>query len=846
MIEVLAVLSLCAELHPELLFRTAATSLSSGRYADAFALADRYCRIRPLVSPNHLLLRAATRRAVDDPEGALEDIRQALGCDPVHLVANRSLMASGTREERLEATRILLARETEPSRQVGPIRVLAEGNDAVGVVRGGTEGVTGHFAWRGGPVLAVNVMQDLEAHPMLLQADVGHPLRDALGNASSWSLRWRDGIERLHIEVSGGIVVGSPTWNPGISNPPPSTSPKGAHGTRTLTVLVPVFGDHGATQTCLLSLLDEAAQTECHILVIDDATPDRAIAAMLDRLAGTGKIELLRNPYNRGFARSINHALQHTRGEDVVLLNADTILPRGTLSRLKHAAYSAPNIGTVTPLSNNGEYTSIPTGFRVNECPDYGMAQIIGDAADAANGAQIVDLPNGIGFCLYIRRDCLDDVGALSLAFGRGYYEDVEFCLRAAVRGWRNVCATGVYVGHAGARSFGSEKAILVKSGAGIVDRVHPGFEQASAAFVRADPLAGHRQAVERELLPLLGSYDLMVIPVTEGSDWRELLPPVGHAGGQRRLAALVDQGSDGMTISLRDPGGGFPQNLDLSQSDLADSLGRIPITSIDILDPMLLPGEVLDAVLRLGCPITVRIRDVGAMCKGDQISEGASKTCEVCGGRCPCDLELPYRVPAPDHRTPFEDVIAHATIIIVPDEDTRTLFSRSYPIANAVVPECSIPSYAPAPRNALRDRLRLGLIADSQGMDAALPIAIAEHFSRSPSPAGLIVFGSTSDDFHLMRSGPAFVTGPIQPHELGALFRNLGVARLLFPSRRRVPSDAVMRLCRADGIGVARFRWSTREPMIGRQGDLELPVGIPSEAVAELLLRWMMSNSIT
>jgi hypothetical protein len=253
----------------------------------------------------------------------------------------------------------------------------------------------------------------------------------------------------------------------------------------------------------------------------------------------------------------------------------------------------------------------------------------------------------------------------------------------------------------------------------------------------------------------------------------------------------------------------------------------------------------VLDAVLRLGYPITVRIRDLGALCKGERISGGAGKTCEVCGGRCPCDLEPPYQAPTPDRRR-FEDVIGHAKIIVVPDEDTRGLFSRFYPIANIVLAERSLPSYAPAPRNVLRDRVRLGLIADSEGMDAALPIAIAQHFSRSPSSAGLIVFGSTSDDFHLMRSGPAFVTGPVRPRELGALLRNFGIARLLFPSRRLVPSDTVMQLCRAEGIAVARFRWSAREPMIGHQGDLELPAGIPSEAVAELLLRWMTGNSIT
>jgi GT2 family glycosyltransferase len=47
------------------------------------------------------------------------------------------------------------------------------------------------------------------------------------------------------------------------------------------------------------------------------------------------------------------------------------------------------------------------------------------------NTGLAVDVPNGIGFCLYVTRRCLDEVGLLSEAFQRGYLEDVDFCLRA-------------------------------------------------------------------------------------------------------------------------------------------------------------------------------------------------------------------------------------------------------------------------------------------------------------------------------------------------------------------------------------------------------------------------------
>ena len=51
--------------------------------------------------------------------------------------------------------------------------------------------------------------------------------------------------------------------------------------------------------------------------------------------------------------------------------------------------------------------------------------------------AQTLDIPTAVGFCMYIRRDCLARTGWFDAdAFGTGYGEENDFCLRAAVAGW--------------------------------------------------------------------------------------------------------------------------------------------------------------------------------------------------------------------------------------------------------------------------------------------------------------------------------------------------------------------------------------------------------------------------
>ena len=102
------------------------------------------------------------------------------------------------------------------------------------------------------------------------------------------------------------------------------------------------------------------------IVVVNDATPDSRIADYLDQFANHPSVLLLTNNLNLGFVGSVNRALDQLRDEDVVLLNADTIVPRDFVARLAKVAASDPAIGTVAPLSNNGEETSFPLANEAN------------------------------------------------------------------------------------------------------------------------------------------------------------------------------------------------------------------------------------------------------------------------------------------------------------------------------------------------------------------------------------------------------------------------------------------------------------------------------------------------
>jgi hypothetical protein len=240
--------------------------------------------------------------------------------------------------------------------------------------------------------------------------------------------------------------------------------------------------------------------------VIDDASPEPGIATWLDELAAQQRIELLRNASNLGFVHSVNRGLALHPDRDVVLLNSDAEVANDWLDRLRACAYRTQDIGTVTPFSNNATICSYPFEGWTGPTPgSLGLAGLDRLFAEV-NAGRSVELPTAVGFCMYIRRACLDAVGIFDAErFGRGYGEENDFSLRAREGGWRSVIAADVFVFHQGAVSFAGERETLTAAGTVALLERHPGYSRSVDAFHAADPLHPLRCAIDEARHPLGG-----------------------------------------------------------------------------------------------------------------------------------------------------------------------------------------------------------------------------------------------------------------------------------------------------------------------------------------------------
>ena len=169
-----------------------------------------------------------------------------------------------------------------------------------------------------------------------------------------------------------------------------------------IDVLIPVYAGLAETRRCIESVLGSVCQTPYEMVLINDRTPDPALARYLREVAAAHGLTLLENAENLGFAGSVNRGMELHPERDVVLLNSDTEVANDWLDRL--AAAAGYRIGTVTPFSNHATICSYPQpeGWTVTE-----LDRIFREV----NAGHRVRIPTAVGFCMYIRRECLNEAG---------------------------------------------------------------------------------------------------------------------------------------------------------------------------------------------------------------------------------------------------------------------------------------------------------------------------------------------------------------------------------------------------------------------------------------------------
>ena len=222
----------------------------------------------------------------------------------------------------------------------------------------------------------------------------------------------------------------------------------------TVSVVVLTYNNLEMTKACLHSLETLSDYPALEIIVVDNASSDGSpeyLRNWADRAPGR---KLILNEDNKGFAAGNNQGLAVATGDYLVLLNNDTYVTPGWARTMTNHLRRDPSIGLLGPVTNNiGNEARINIHYtdmaEMHEAASRYTRQRIG---------QTFPIRTAAFFCVMIPRGLYERVGPLDEGFGRGFFEDDDYCRRVEQLGLRVACAEDVFIHHHLSASFNKLK----------------------------------------------------------------------------------------------------------------------------------------------------------------------------------------------------------------------------------------------------------------------------------------------------------------------------------------------------------------------------------------------------
>jgi N-acetylglucosaminyl-diphospho-decaprenol L-rhamnosyltransferase len=214
-----------------------------------------------------------------------------------------------------------------------------------------------------------------------------------------------------------------------------------------LSVIIVNYRVKHFLELCLHSVENALTGIDAEVIVVDNHSGDDSVAFLRPLFPA---VTFIVNTVNVGFARANNQALQQARGDYILFLNPDTILPEDIATRCISFLQSTPGIGGLCPRMIDGSGRFLKESRRgypspwVAACKLFGLTALFPHSrlfatyylghlpADRSHPSPILS-----GACLWISRAALTRVGPFDSDFFM-YAEDIDLSYRLEQAGYVN------------------------------------------------------------------------------------------------------------------------------------------------------------------------------------------------------------------------------------------------------------------------------------------------------------------------------------------------------------------------------------------------------------------------
>lgn len=181
------------------------------------------------------------------------------------------------------------------------------------------------------------------------------------------------------------------------------------------------------------------------VIFVDNGSADGTIKWLQGQLRENKNYRLIENKINVGPAEGRNQGINRSQGEFIVLMDNDVVVSEGWLSGMLECLNHAPDAGIAGPMTNNGagmQQAADESYQTVNYLDKY--------AAQYKERFRHRRIPcrNLNAFCMSFKRALVEQIGLMDERFYTGQCEEEDFCIRAALAGYRNYIAGDVFLHH--------------------------------------------------------------------------------------------------------------------------------------------------------------------------------------------------------------------------------------------------------------------------------------------------------------------------------------------------------------------------------------------------------------
>jgi GT2 family glycosyltransferase len=207
------------------------------------------------------------------------------------------------------------------------------------------------------------------------------------------------------------------------------------------------------TKLCLDSFIADCSDPTLRLTVVDNGSLDKSANELKEYLLPYPHVRAVYLQENIGYAGGMNYGVSMAEAPWLLLVSNDLIFAPGALLTLCNSMREQPaDVGLVGPITNaagNGQ--------------NY---MIRGTASEILKEAKFVqEFPCHVHipayrldfFCVAIRKSIWDQLHGFDPVYGKGYYEDTDFSMRAKAAGSRMMICEDAFVYHVGSGTFSTD-----------------------------------------------------------------------------------------------------------------------------------------------------------------------------------------------------------------------------------------------------------------------------------------------------------------------------------------------------------------------------------------------------